>query len=136
LEKYNTAFVGARRFNFHPGDIKNTFFRANKISYEMMAQYVAGAKVCIDIPRDMFKDCCFGSVNTKRVPATCLSPRIFESCLAGSLCFTSADRSDIFDLFPVNMFPVYADQNHLIELLEEYINDDDKRNKLVEKQRS
>jgi len=97
--------------------------------------YTSGSKVNIDIPRDEFRDGIFGSGNKKRIQASCLSPRIFESALGGSLVLTSAYRSDIFDLFPEDMFPVYSDQSHLIELIEKYLNDKTIRCKLINKQK-
>lgn len=139
FEKYDTKFVGARRGNFKQNRI-NKFFQHNaensKISYEEMAKYTAGAKVCIDIPRNEFRDGIFGDVNTKRIKASCLSPRIFEAATAGCLVLTTGYRNDIFDLFPEDIFPIYSDQSHLVELIERYLNEKKEREKLVNKQRN
>jgi len=133
--RHNTKFIGARKSNFGNNDIRNNLFVGNKISYEEMAKYTAGTKINVDIPRDEFRDGIFLSGNTKKIKATCLAPRIFESPLAGALVLTSGQRRDIFDLFPEGMFPIYGDQSHLTQLIEEYLGDEEKRKKLVEEQR-
>lgn len=135
LVKYNTKFVGSRKIEFPDGDPRNNFFVDNKITIEEMAKYVAGSKICIDIPRDEYRCGIFKQANKKRIKASCLSPRIFECALAGSLVLTAHHRDDIYDLFEEEMFPVYSEHHVLCSLIDYYMEDEQERQFLVKQQR-
>ncbi len=114
LLKYNTCFVGASKSNFNNPKL-NDLIRGNKISYEEMALYTAGAKVCIDIPRNEFSKGPFGLTNSNCIEASCLSPRIFECGASNTMCITNNRRGDIRTLFPDCYVPTWDEPEDLCE---------------------
>lgn len=116
LLNHNTCIVGSSKSKFQ-SDNMNSLVRGKMVSYEEMALYTAGAKVCIDMPRNEFVPGPFGFSNRNFIEASCVSPRIFECGASNTTCLTNNRRSDIRNLFK-HGFPTYDEPEDLCEKIE------------------
>jgi spore maturation protein CgeB len=123
MMNHNTIIVGSSKLKFKNKEI-NKMVVANRISYEQMAKYTIGSKICIDVPRNEFRDGIFGDSNSGSILASCLSPRIFEAALAKSLPVSTRHRSEINELFPEELIPCFDNEKELCCIIDHYLNDE------------
>ena len=135
IKNRDVKCVGARRFNTDHTDARCNWFVENKIDINTMSEYVAGAKIAIDIPRNEFICGIFGETNKMKINATNLSPRIYECALSNCLVLTDDSREDIKDLFPKDLFPTYSNLNDLNNMLNHFLDNEHIRLELVKRQR-
>ena len=133
LLDYDIKFVGAKKISF-PDPILEKYCVANKINYEEMAKYTAGAKISVDIPKNEFSPGPFGLTNKKLVKATYLNPRIFECAASKTLCLTADNRTEVNELFPSGLISTYEYDNSLdfIQVLDVYMENENIRKQKVE----
>lgn len=119
-----TIVAGSSKLKFKNEEI-NKMVMANRISYEQMAKYTLGSTICIDIPRNEFRDGIFGDSNSGSILASCLSPRIFEAALAKSVPITTRARSEINELFPEGLIPTFDSEKELCFAINHLLNNED-----------
>jgi len=134
IKNRNVKCVGARRFEIDYTDPRGKWFVENKIDINTMSEYVAGAKIAIDIPRNELSCGIFGEANKMEIKATNLSPRIYECALSNCLVLTDNSREDINNLFPANLFPTYNNHEELKELIDHYLDNESIRSDVVANQ--
>jgi spore maturation protein CgeB len=129
---YKSALVGARKLSFED-PLLNELFLENKISYEKMAEWLANAVICIDIPRDEFAPNSFGYCNQKKIKASCVSPRIFECIATKTLCITGNSRKDYYDFLKgLDCCTDFEDSNDLADKIDHFIGNWELRDKIVD----
>jgi hypothetical protein len=132
MVNHDTIIAGSSKLKFKNETI-NKMVVANKIPYEEMAKYTLGSKICIDIPRNEFRDGIFGDSNSGSILATCLSPRIFEAALAKSLPITTTARKEIWELFPEELMPTFSNEIGLCSIIEHFLLNEDLMLETVDK---
>ncbi len=112
-------------------------WQTRPVPHERYIEYVRASRVVLDIPRNPY-ECFAGQKNSRGIPATSVSPRVFETTAAGAFLLTSDDRTTIFDLYPEGEVGVYrhGDAADLAQQLRYYLEHEDERREMAEAARS
>lgn len=136
IKDYNVKIVGKivnPELEFSRESLKARYIEGI-VPVSEMAKYMIGAKICLDIPRpaDISE---YGRTNTKKLGATYLNPRIFETAGAGSMILTSDERSDIKNAFAEDEYVLYEDVDDCANKMIYYLESEDERLKIANKAR-
>lgn len=116
----------------HPWCRDVSFGSAWKKGFIDHSKYIdicCASKIVLDIPRDEFVN----QENTRRIPASGVSPRVFEAPAMGRFLLTSDARSTIFDLFSKREIGIYShcDPTSLANAIRYYLEHDEERAKMA-----
>jgi len=97
-----------------------------------MAEYMVGAKICLDIPRpgDVSE---YGRTNKLNLSTSYLNPRVYETAGAGSMILTSNERDQIKESFEEDEYVTYDSVEDCANKIIYYLEDRDERLKIANK---
>lgn len=111
-----------------------TKYKEGILDQRELAHYIAGSKICLDIPRrqDISE---YGRTNTRNIAASYLNPRIYETAAVGSLILTSSSRAEIKDIFEEDEFTLYDDIEDCANKIIYYLENEKERKSITDKAR-
>lgn len=136
ISKYDLLVAGKiieRGREFKRESLK-TKYREGILDQRELAHYIAGSKICLDIPRRQdFSE--YGRTNTRNIEASYLNPRIYETAAVDSLILTSSSRVEIKDTFEKDEFILYDDVEDCANKIIYYLENEKERKAITDKAR-
>ncbi len=134
IKSYDVSVVGKiirQNIEFTRESLK-VRYTGHIVPLNEMAHHMAGAKICLDIPRRQdFSE--YGRTNTRNITASYLNPRIYETASVGSLILTSTERDEIKDFFEEDEYVTYNDVDDCANKIIYYLENEEERKKIAEK---
>lgn len=136
ISKYDLLVAGKiiERDREFKRDSLKTKYKEGILDQRNLAHYIAGSKICLDIPRrqDISE---YGRTNTRNIEASYLNPRIYETAAVNSLILTSSSRVEIKDTFEEDEFVLYDDVEDCANKIIYYLENEKERKEIAEKAR-
>ena len=121
LQQFNFRVVGPCALPIKSDWLKSIWIN-QKLEFEEWLKYIRGAKVFLDWPRNANVSYPHGFCNKQKIPATNISPRIYEAAMCESLIMAPTNREDLYNLFDVpQQMVLWANPTELEILLKKWL---------------